>query len=32
MYGAMGGSVDAVHFADGASYSVEELLDVIGAA
>jgi hypothetical protein len=32
MYGAMGGSVEAVEFADGGSYSVEELLDVIGGA
>lgn len=32
MYGAMGGSVEAVAFADGGSYSVEELLDVIGGA
>jgi hypothetical protein len=32
MYGAMGGSVEAVEFADGDSYSVEELLDVIAEA
>ena len=32
MYGAMGGSVAAVQFADGRSYSVEELLDVIAEA
>ena len=32
MYGAMGGSVAAVKFADGRSYSVEELLDVIAEA
>ena len=29
MYGAMGGSVTSVEFADGGSYSVEELLDAI---
>jgi len=32
MYGAMGGSVEAVEFSDGGRYSVEELLDVIGKA
>lgn len=29
MYGVMGGSVTSVEFADGGSYSVEELLDAI---
>jgi len=29
MYGAMGGSPAAVEFADGGSYSVEELLDLV---
>lgn len=32
MYGAMGGSIEAVEFADGGRYSVEELLDLIGEA
>lgn len=29
MIGAMGGSPDTVHFADGTSYFVESLLDVV---
>lgn len=32
IYGAMGGSVETIEFADGGCYSVEEVLDRVAAA